>query len=247
MTKIKKAIIVDDELHGIDNLSILIKENLPEINVVATAKDAFEAKMMIDNVKPDLVFLDINMGKINGIELLNSFDERTFEVIFVTAYDKYALDALRAGATGYILKPIIIEELVDEVRRVCKFISDRKPSSKSEEPKAYPENLMINHSKGYFFIDVKDIIRLEAFSNYSKIYLQDNTSITTSRTLKNISEQLNPEIFLRIHKTHLVNLNFVKEYKSSGDGSVILKDNTEIKVAVLKRADFKKRLIAFMK
>ncbi len=245
-----KAIIVDDEAHGRENLSILLQENLPEIEVLAFAKEAFEAKTLIESLKPDLVFLDINIGKVNGIDLLNTFTDKSFKTIYVTAYDKYAIEALRAGAVGYVLKPIITEELMNEVKRVCAQIS-LSPANEDEIPEElkdaeYPESIMINHSKGYFFIKVNDIVRLEALGSYCKVYTQDGETVTTSKTLKKLSALLNPEIFMRIHKTHIVNLNYVKEYKTSGDGTAILKDGTTIKVAVLKRAEFKQRLIAFM-
>lgn len=253
MTRKYKAIIVDDEIHGRENLLVLINENLPNVEVVGTAKDAFEAKMLIEKSNPDIVFSDINMGRINGIDLLASFEGKTFETIFVTAYDKYAIEALRAGASGYLLKPIITQELTDEVTRICEHI-DTKNQKKLPERKSvkndligkYQENIIINHSKGYFFINVSDVIYLEASGNYCKIYLNNGEIITTSKTMKNVSVLLNPDIFVRIHKTYIINLNFVKEYKSLGDGTVILKNDMQFKVAVLKRAIFKQKALAFM-
>lgn len=257
MTKNKyKAIIVDDELHGRENLMVLIQENIPNIEIIGTAKDAFEAKMIIESSNPDIVFSDINMGKINGIDLLSSFEGKKFETVFVTAYDKYAIEALRAGAAGYVLKPIITEELVEEVHRVCEFIDKKNkktpPKSietnleKNDSNEKYPDNIMINHSKGYFFVNVLDILYLEAAGNYCTIHLNNQEPITTSKTLKVVSELLNPDIFVRIHKTFIINLNFVKEYKSLGDGTVILKNDMKFKVAVLKRSLFKQKAMAFM-
>lgn len=251
-----KAIIVDDEVHGRENLLVLVNENLSNIEVVGTAKDAFEAKMLIDKFCPDIVFSDINMGKVNGIDLISSFEGKKFETIFVTAYDKYAIEALRAGASGYLLKPIITQELIDEVNRICEHINNKgtkndtehlaTESEKKNLNEKYSDNIIINHSKGYFFINVSDIIYLEASGNYCKIFLNTGETITTSKTMKNVSELLNPDVFVRIHKTYIINLNFVKEYKSLGDGSVILKNDMHFKVAVLKRALFKQKAIAFM-
>ena len=251
-----KAIIVDDEVHGRENLLVLINENLPNIEVVGTAKDVFEAKMFIDKHNPDIVFSDINMGKVNGIDLISSFEGKRFETIFVTAYDKYAIEALRAGASGYLLKPIITQELIDEVNRICERINSKASKNSThrvvgESEKKYPnekysDNIIINHSKGYFFINVSDIIYLEASGNYCKICLNTGETVTTSKTMKIVSELLNPDIFVRIHKTYIINLNYVKEYKSLGDGTVILKNDMQFKVAVLKRAIFKQKAIAFM-
>lgn len=246
-----KVLIVDDELHGRENLKVLLSDNFSFIDIVGTANDAFQAKMLIEELKPDLVFLDINMGKVNGLDLLSTFNSegKLFETIFVTAYDKFAIEALKVGAAGYILKPIITDELISEVNRVCDFIKSKKPElfhPVELEHGVYAETILINHSNGYFFVNANNIIRAEALNNYCKIYLIDAMPVTTSKTLKAFSEQLNPEIFYRIHKTHLVNLNYIKEYKSSGNGMAVLRDGSEIKVAVLKRAEFKKRLKSFM-
>ena len=243
------AIIVDDVVHGRKNLAILIKEYLSELTVIASAKDAFEAKKIIEELRPDIVFLDINMGKINGLDLLSSFAEKKFEVIFVTAYDKYAIEALKAGAISYILKPVIVSELVSEVKRVCDFISKKRQETKLPPVSQYSDNLMITHTNGYFFINTSDIIWLEASINYCTIYLNDKEPITISKTLKSISEQLNPKYFVRIHKTYMINLNYVKEYKSSssGEGVVVLSDDLELNVAVSKRAEFRQQLMSFKK
>jgi two-component system, LytTR family, response regulator len=237
------TIIVDDEESGRENLRLFIEDNCPELNVIAMAANAFEAKLRIEELKPDIIFLDVNMGAISGVELLESLIIKEFQVIFVTAYKHYALQTLKLGAVGYVLKPIILEELVSAVNLAKEMLARKKTEEHPDENELKEDRkILIRHHTGYRYVASDEIIYAEAFNNYCTLHLIDNESITVSKTLKWLMEQLDSNQFYRAHKTHLVNLSYIKHYQSTGDGVIVLKNNVKIKVAVSKRAELRKIL-----
>lgn len=236
------VVIVDDELHGRENLKILIEKHCPSVNVLGLASNVFEANKLIELHKPSVVFLDVAMGLIDGITYLKSLKERDFQVIIVSAYRDYAIQAMENGAFGYLLKPVLSLTLQEQIKSLESFFLDHSNTTLNHKSKNGSTNgkIAITHSNGYLLADVTDIIRFEAHGNYTKIHLTDGNILLTSKTLKRYNDQIQSPDFFRIHKTHFVNISFVKEVLNKGNGFVVLKDGTELPIAVLKRPLFNK-------
>lgn len=239
------VIIVDDELHGRENLKILIEKHCPSVSVLGLASNVFEANKLIELHKPNVVFLDVAMGLIDGITYLKSLKERDFQVIIVSAYRDYAMQAMENGAFGYLLKPVLSLTLQEQLKSLESFFLEHSNTALSNKPKSglnstSASKIAITHSNGYLLADITDIIRFEAHGNYTKIHLTDGNVLLTSKTLKRYNDQIQSPDFFRIHKTHFVNITFVKEVLNRGNGFVVLKDGTELPIAVLKRPLFNK-------
>jgi len=214
-----KALIIDDEALSADMLAYLIEKNVPAITQVKRTTSAVEGIKLIEAFKPHILFLDIQMPFLSGFELLAKLPAHPFSVIFTTAYDKYAIKAIRFSALDYLLKPIDAEELVQAIERYQQHENEKKQSQdlynnfmnnlQAAEGKQYRLALHTHH--GLKLVTPQDIIRCEASNNYTIFYLTDNTSITTSKTIKEYEEILSEYNFIRVHKSHLVNLSFVEQ------------------------------------
>ena len=240
-----RAIIVDDELHARENLKLLLEEFCPEISVVSLADGILNAKKAISEHNPDVLFLDIRMPSgSEGFDLLAQLEEKNFQVIFVTAFKDYAIKALNASALHYILKPIDIEDLRRAVDRLMEykasFDTDLKnkltyqkslENLKSEILKLTTKRkITLFHSRGFKIVDEDDISYLIADNNCTSLHFYDGSKYLDSKTIKVFEQMLNPENFIRIHKSHIINLNHLKEY-SNKEGVVILEDGTELSVS----------------
>jgi two-component system LytT family response regulator len=239
-----KVLIVDDEVNGRNGLKGLLQANCPEIEEIELCGSVDEAVNAIGNKKPDLVFLDIEMPEKSGFELLNCFEEIDFYVIFVTAYDKYAIQAIKLNALDYLLKPVRSEDLINAVHKVTELNRKKNKLLLSSLKKNYQklEKLAIPIREGFSFVDIKDVVRCEADANYSIIFLDSGSKITSSKTLGEYESVLDELGFLRTHKSHLVNLHYVKNYSKGEGGVITLKDGTEIPVSKKKRQDFLMRI-----
>ncbi|MFK7950650.1 MAG: LytR/AlgR family response regulator transcription factor [Saprospiraceae bacterium] len=229
-----KAILIDDELHSLETTELLIENFCPQVTIIGIANNAERGIKLINKLKPDLVFLDISMPKMNGFELLNHLEYQQFELIFTTAYDKYAIQAFQVGAIHYLLKPIDTEELIKAVERVEKKITQQQTPdlqsiiqqvSANRQPK-----IVIPSQKGLELIEVDTIIRCEADSNYSIIYLIAHKIVVT-KTLKELEQLLEYHNFIRIHHSHLINLRHLKAYLKGEGGEVILSNGEHINVS----------------
>ena len=233
------TLIVDDEYHGRSNLTILIKQCCPELEVIGEASGAIEAKQMISSLSPQVVFLDIHMPEHDGFDLLSWLNKRDFALLFCTAYPDYGVNALREGAVDYIMKPLIISELQAAVKRVVAWHEQRDAkNNETEQLQAPKDKIMLAHAGGYTLADIKDIVRLESDNNYTMIYLTDNRQYLVSKTLKEFETSLEEESFFRIHKSDLINLNAIVEYSHNDGGTVKLKDGTKIQVARTRQQEF---------
>jgi len=231
-----KAIIVDDEKRARMNLSILLNEYCPHVEIVADCENLPEGVQAIRRLKPDLVLLDIEMPGHSGLELLDFFDENevNFSVVFTTAYNEYAVQAFKLSAVDYLLKPINPDELVTAVQRV------EKQKQKFESYKLLKSNLQndvfdkiaVPSGNLILFISLSEIIYIKGDGAYSDVFLQDKTKHTVSRNLKNFEEIicLNNN-FVRAHKSFIVNLDFVKAYNKSDGGSLDLITGLQIPVS----------------
>ncbi len=233
-----KALIIDDEAAAANVLQLMIERHIPEIKELRVATKINEAYSLLDRFQPDLVFLDIMMPEKNGFEFLNDIPNINFEIIFTTAFNEFAIQAIRFSALDYLLKPLNAEELKAAVNR----FADKKQQQKNET-EALLKNLLQNLGKkeqddfklavptteGAVFFSPSGIIRLEGEGNYTRFYLTDGRKHLSSKTMKEYEEILLQHHFLRVHKSHLVNKNFIENYHH--EGAVILKDKTQLPVS----------------
>lgn len=240
--KMIKLIIIDDEKHAIITLQHLL-EKFKNVEILATIQDSTSAKEMIEKLKPDLVLLDIEMPLLNGFDLLEQFDEVNFKVIFTTAYDQYAIKALKVNALDYILKPIDEKELRDALDKFHNsniFTTQEQLANLAKfNIGQMVETLALSTSKGLLFIKVKDIMYLTASSSYTYVKMVSGETHLVSKSLSNFEEVLvDFPYFFRPFKSNIVNLNFVKQYIRGEGGELIMEDNTSIVVSRTKKLEF---------
>ena len=238
-----KALIIDDEALSADMLGYLIEKNVPAITQVKRTTSALEGIKLIESFQPHILFLDIQMPFLSGFELLAKLPVHPFSVIFTTAYDKYAIKAIRFSALDYLLKPIDADELVQAIDRYLQQKNEKKQSQdlysnfmnnlQVSEGKQYRLALHTHH--GLKLVTPQDIIRCEASNNYTIFYLTDNTSITTSKTIKEYEEILSEYNFVRVHKSHLVNLSFVEQLTNKQQ--LLLSNKTLVDVSRRRRSE----------
>ncbi len=228
------AIIVDDELHGRENLRVLLENYCPGVRVMGLASSVTEAINLVEDLYPEVVFLDINMPVLDGFDFLESFPKRDFLTVFVTAHQEFGINAVKAGAVDYILKPVDIRELKQTVRKLFEL------SETPAEPVAATggERIMLPETHGFKVTSVDDIVRFEAEGSYSIVFTKDGRKTVVSRTLSDFEESLPPGMFCRVHRSSLINLDLVKEYSVIDGGSVTMIDGTRIDVSRRKTNDF---------
>ena len=244
-----KAIIIDDEIKSIKALNIRIDRLFDDIKVVATARSAQDGKEAIDNFKPDLVFLDIEMPNGNAFTLLERFDSIDFKIIFVTAHSEYALRAIKMSALDYILKPIDEDELVEAIN---KFRSNFNKSGDQQRIKELSENYRKFNSQafrialptmgGTEYVMVNKIIYCEADSNYSIIHYDDMPKQMISKTLKYLEDILGDFNFMRVHQSYLINMYKVIRFEKSKRGRIVLSNDTTIGLSPNKKDEFLTRM-----
>jgi two-component system LytT family response regulator len=239
-----RAIIIDDEQHCRNVAQKILEKYCPNIEIVATAEDGIEGLKMILKHEPDVVLLDIEMPRMNGFQMLEALgnEDLHFTLIFTTAYDKFAVQAFKFSAFDYLLKPIDEQELIAVVQKL-----ERKstPSTqiqhlkKNLNPQTPFNKLTITTTRGITFIEIEDIIALEADSNYTKIFIQNGDMVLASKTLGHFDELLSEKPqFFRSHKQHIVNLTFIKEYIGGDMNEVVLKNGLRAKLARTRRDAF---------
>lgn len=242
------AIIIDDEAKGRLALREKLSAYCPLVQLLAEASNGQEALLLIQHHKPQLIFLDIEMPRMNGFEMLNVLPEKNFHVIFTTAYDQYAIKAIKYAAFDYLLKPIDIEELKTAVEKINLKENHQTKNQiellqqNMQHPKKQLNKLAIPTLEGLLFYDINDIIHLEANSNYTNIYLINKTKITASKTLKEFEELLPEDIFFRSHHSYLINLNYIKRYIKGDGGQIELQNGTYVEVSRRKKEEFLKAL-----
>lgn len=245
-----KALIIDDEESTVNVLQLLLQQHVPEIEEIYTAVGSQEGLQKIKEINPQLLFLDIEMPTMSGFELLEQFPQHDFEVIFVTAYDHYAIKAIRYSALDYLLKPIDIEELKQAVQRFCTTHNTNNYNTRplyenllynlnQPQPKDY--RLAITTTEGTSFYNASEIIRAEALGNYTRFYLKEKKPVLTSRTLKEYEDLLADHQFLRVHRTHLVNPKYIEAYTK--DHELKMYDGSMVQVSRRKWESIKEKVI----
>jgi two-component system, LytTR family, response regulator len=247
-----KAIIVDDESKSRESLKILIEDFCQDVEVKALCQNVADALQAIDVHDPDVVFLDIQLQRETGFDLLTRLKKFDFAVIFTTAYSEYAIRAFRFSAIDYLLKPIDIEELRAAIGKVQKqepthiedtlnhLIKNLKSGSSDQYKLALPS------TDGLVFVKVSDILYCEASSNYTEIHMADNRKYIVSRTLKEYEDILTEQNFFRIHNSYLINLNSIKKYVRGEGGYVVMNNDKALDVSKRKKESFLSRISAMI-
>ena len=230
--------IADDEQHAVDALAAMFKKKFAEqVMLCGSSIKASVAIEEIENLQPDIVFLDVEMLEMNGLELLKYFPERNFHVIFTTAHEKYALPALKAAAADYLVKPLSPQDVYDALQKCL----DKKIKKDLQNQPAV-NKISLATSNELLFVNSNDIIRIEAQNNYSHFYFINRNKILISKTLKEFDEQLTPHNFFRVHQSHLINLNYVEAVQSTDGDYVLLVQGHKVEISRRKKAEFLQKI-----
>jgi two-component system, LytTR family, response regulator len=249
-----RAILVDDEPDGIRTLKKMLELNCPEVEIEATCSNAETAQQKLEELKPDVVFLDIRMPGKSGLDLLTELSV-DFEVIFVTAHNEYLLQALQFSAVDYLMKPVDEDRLVEAVQRVKKRLKEKKSAGQAEvlqhniNKAGFPleMRLCLPTQKGFTIVKLEEIAYCEAQRSYTIFRLINNKSIMISKPLFDYDRLLSDTSFLRVHKSFLINLMHVKEYTRGEGGTVIMSNGMEIEVSRRKKEQFLLKMKEFFK
>jgi two-component system LytT family response regulator len=231
------AIIVDDERHSCDALKMLLAKCCPLVQVVATCYSGEEGIKKINETKPQLVFLDIEMPHMNGFQMLEQLPTINFEIIFTTSYDQYAITAFKFSALDYLLKPVDREELERAVQKVSKKINPPVSQQleillqKINQPATAVQRIALPTMQGLEFVPVNSIISCSSSNNYTEFFLADKKRLLVSRTLKEIEDMLVDHSFLRVHNSHVVNLNAILRYIKGEGGYLVMTDDSKVDVS----------------
>ncbi|MGH1433656.1 MAG: LytR/AlgR family response regulator transcription factor [Lewinella sp.] len=244
-----KAVIIEDEINGLNNLKSLLAEHCEEVEIIGTAGSVEEGYKLLSNsrIKPDVAFLDISLPDGLVFQLLNRLKPVSFDVIFVTAYEDYAIKACEYSSIGYVMKPIDPDTLVEAVERI-------HPDKQNEidkrldifqnymnNPNAFTK-MSISALDGIYFVNIKDVVRFEAEDNYTHIFLNGGEKITASKTIKAYEDMLVPFNFYRVHKRHVINLNFMRKFVKGDGGYLIMDDDIKIEVSRRRRPAFMEQM-----
>ena len=244
----KKALLIDDEEYCTETLQFELKRSGFDIMIVGKCNDARKAKELIERLAPDIVFLDIEMPWLSGFDVLDQLQSIDFHLVFVTAFDQFALKAFDYFAINYLLKPVNRIKLKETLEKIFSHDLPDQPNMVEiigllEKSRANREMIALPVNNGYELYQQKEIIRCEADSNYCTIYLESGHKILISKSLKVIQELLDQRFF-RVHQSHLINIHFLKKYDKSDGGAAILNDGSSIPISRLKKAEFAKFISA---
>ncbi len=238
-----RAVIVDDEQIARNVLRKYLTKYCPQVEILGEAENIKEAVPLIAEMKPQLVFLDVEMPFGNAFDVLEATKDYQYETIFITAFSEYSLKALNMSASYYILKPIDIQELISAVAKVAETLEQQEELNRNRillenlQKKPEKQQIILPTVQGFDVVKIDEIVRLQADGNFTQIYLQDGTKKMVCRFLKFFDELLDFPL-VRVHRSHIVNFNFVKSYHKNGE--IVLHDDTEIEVSASYKESFLK-------
>ena len=242
-----RAVIIDDEQESRNAISNILKNFCDGVTVVGQAENVNGGVKVISEEKPDVIFLDIQMPDGTGFDLLERTKGQNYQVIFVTAYDRFALKAIKFSALDYLLKPVDPQQLIDAVNKI------KEPGLDVETITHKIQTLLRNKNgferitlptfEGFRFINIKDIIRCEADNNYTNFYLNSGEKILVTKTLKEYDDTLSGLDFVRVHQSHLVNIKFVDRYIKGDGGTIVMADGSEVDVSRRRKDEFLKKMV----
>jgi len=232
------TVVIDDESDAVDFITSIIEEYCHGLEVKGRAYNANDGIQLIKEIKPELVFLDVEMPQGTGFDLLAHFPDKDFDVIFITAFNHYAIKAIKFSAVDYILKPININEFIESVNRLIEKRSNNSLRGNENIEallenirSAHPTRLVIPTSDGREYLNPNDIIRIEADRSYSWFFIKDKRKILVSRHLKEFQDLLNDRNFFRPHNSHLINLDYVKKYVRHDGGYIEMTDSSQVPIS----------------
>jgi two-component system LytT family response regulator len=234
-----KAVIIDDEIDALESLSFELSHYCPQVSVLKQFNDPTQAIPFLQSEEIDVLFLDIEMPGMSGFELLSQLKKIEFEVVFVTAYDQFAIRAFEFNAIDYLLKPVQKDKLIQAVERIAKHQSSSldKSTLKAIMTNIYSQtternkNIALPTSEGFAFVKVDDIVYVQAESNYCWVYTSNDTKYLLSKTLKSIEEMITSSQFIRVHQSYIINLDYAIKYVRGQGGYVVIKNNVQIPVS----------------
>jgi two-component system, LytTR family, response regulator len=251
------CIILDDEAMNVQLLTRMLQQHCPQVNILATETNARKGMVLISELQPQLLFLDVEMPHMNGFETLKQLEPVNFEVIFVTAYGKYAIEAFEHHAAGYVTKPVNTEKLVAAVQAATGRIEQKTINKNlfsllehSRLPIAIgtaPDKIPLSTTNGLVFVKIADILYCESSGNYTHFYLCGDKKIVVSRQLGEYEKLLPENNFTRIHDKYIINLNYIREYIKGSGGEVVLENGKTIPVATRRKEDFLARFEKWIK
>lgn len=251
------AIIVDDESSLQEVMRLLIKRNCPNLTICGTASSAEQARQLLKLHDVHLIFLDISMPGENGFDFLASIQKENYAIIFTTAYEEYALRAIKTNAIDYLLKPIIKSELIAAVEKASSYLDLRRQSKKAQKTYKdslnnleeqtssgfeYASKITVSEKFGFQIVETEKIRYLEADGSYCIIHLSSLEKVVSSKTLGEVEKVLDPSIFIRIHKSTIININYLRGFSSFQGSFAILDDNTKLTIARRKFNNFKEKV-----
>lgn len=233
-----RAILIDDEISNLENLRTLLAKHCPQVTILATAQNVNDAVSAVEKHLPDLVFLDIQMAEQTGFDVLKLLPTRNFEVIFVTAYDHYGIQAVKSAALDYLLKPIDIEELINAVNKAEDKLATKTQTTQLDfllqqlkKPETKVNKIALQMQSEIRYVALSEIIRCEADNTYTHFFLSTNEKILVSKSLKEYADLLRPNGFLRTHQSHLVNPKYVKSLLKEDGGMLLLTSGEKIPIS----------------
>jgi len=233
-----RAVLIDDEISNLENLRTLLAKHCPQVTIIATAQRVGDAVDAIEKYLPNLVFLDIQMGDKTGFDVLKLLPSRDFEVIFVTAYDQYGIQAVKFAALDYLLKPIDIEELMNAVNKAEHKLAAQTQTSQLDfllqqlrKPETNVNKIALQMQGEIRYVALSEIIRCEADNTYTHFFLSSSEKIMVSKSLKEYADLLCPNGFLRTHQSHLVNPKYVKSWLKEDGGILLLLSGEKIPIS----------------
>jgi two-component system LytT family response regulator len=233
-----RAVLIDDEISNLENLRTLLEKHCLQVTIIATAQNVRDAVDVVEKHLPDLVFLDIQMGEQTGFDVLKQLPTRNFEIIFVTAYDQYGIQAVKSAALDYLLKPIDIEELMNAVYKAeHKLVTQIQTSQldfllqQLKKPETNVSKIALQMQSEIRYVSLSEIIRCEADNTYTCFFLSSDEKILVSKSLKEYADLLRPNGFLRTHQSHLVNPKYVKSWLKEDGGILLLVSGERIPIS----------------
>ena len=234
------AIIIDDQRVNIEALQYALEEYCPSVHLAGVANSVEKGYTLINEVRPDIVFLDVELNEATGFDLLKMFRHVFFRIIFISAHSRYAVDAFRENATDYLMKPIDVRQLQEAVQR-----AEEQLAVTAESPAAgvQPDAMIsLPTQEGYLFVPYNDIVYCEASGSYSHFHMKDGKKVTVSMRMKECEELLPPTVFFRVHHSYMVNRNYIKKYVRGRGGQIVLYNEQMIEVSAARRDEFLKMM-----
>ncbi len=239
-----RAIIIDDQQNCIDDLSLLLKTHCPEVSIMATAQSGNEGVSILKKLQPQLVFLDVEMQDMTGFDMLQQLSETNFHVVFTTAFDKYAIQAIRSNALDYLLKPVRKNELVEAVSRaanapVALTHQQLKGLQETTQNIQVPQNkIALTTTEGLEYVKLEEIIYCLAEGSYTTVFLTDKTQLLVSKSIGKLDEVIDGNGFYRTHNSSLINLSHVKKFVRTDGGYVVMSNGDTVTIARNRKDEF---------